>query len=117
MKATYHNMGDRATEILLATDPSDAKAIGDRIMEKDEWKKDYAIDTMYEALKAKFATGKFEQYLKSTKGRLIVEASEKDKFWGVGVALQDAIKANPKLTSSNNMLGDCLMKLRDTLKD
>ena len=117
MKATYHNKNDIATEILQSNDPSVAKSLGDKIKEQEDWKKDYAIETMYAAVKSKFALGKFEQYLKSTKEDLIVEASERDTFWGVGVSLQDAITKQPKLTSSNNKLGECLMKLRGTLKD
>ncbi len=67
-------------------------------------------------------TDKFEQntnirnFLLSTKGKSLVEASMKDLFWECGIALRDHVKMlDIHNWSSKNLLGKLLEEVRDEL--
>ncbi len=72
---------------------------------------DVKVDIMYWCLRVKLCCNPngFGLLLEQTGNRLIVEISHKDKFWGV---VED--KNQPGLYHGNNVLGQLLMKLRDS---
>ena len=115
-KAKFHNKEDIACDIMKSADPKNAKALGDKIQEQSEWKETAAVDVMIDALKAKFRIPSFKQLLLNTRGKTLVEASPRDRFWGVATGLDQAVRNPPQLTSTNNMLGRCLMDIRETLR-
>lgn len=91
--------------IRKAKNPAKAKSLGNTRMIKirDDWEstKD---DIMYMILKLKFDQHpKLKQLLLSTKGKQLIEHTQKDKYWADG---GDG--------SGKNMLGKLLCKLRDT---
>ena len=56
-----------------------------------------------------------KQYLLSTGDRILVEASPFDRIWGIGYIASNAVKVE-KSKWGQNLLGKCLMKVREILK-
>lgn len=114
--------GDRqaAEQIMKEKDPGKQKAIGSRIVINEPMWRDRCIDIMYDGLRAKFTQNKkLQDFLLSTGNNLIIEASPRDKFWGVGIDLH-----NPKIwntrswqTTAENKLGQMLMQLRREIRN
>ena len=101
--------------ILAARNPAEAKQLGRSIREFDEhaWNQ-HRFDIVVAGNHAKFsqnaALGKF---LRNTKERVLVEASPKDRIWGIGLAANDPNASNPNLWKGLNLLGFALMEARD----
>ena len=55
-----------------------------------------------------------KQFLLATSDRILVEASPYDRVWGIGYNASDALKVD-KVKWGQNLLGKCLMKVRDTI--
>ena len=55
-----------------------------------------------------------KQFLLTTNDRILVEASPYDRVWGIGYNASDALKVD-KVKWGQNLLGKCLMKVRDTI--
>ena len=55
-----------------------------------------------------------KQFLLATSDRILVEASSYDRVWGIGYNASDALKVD-KVKWGQNLLGKCLMKVRDTI--
>jgi len=55
-----------------------------------------------------------KQFLLATSNRILVEASPYDRVWGIGYNASDALKVD-KVKWGQNLLGKCLMKVRDTI--
>lgn len=65
---------------------------------------------------AKFAQSEpLKQYLLSTEGRVLVEASPKDRIWGIGLAESDSRSKWPRKWLGLNLLGFALMQARDQI--
>ena len=45
---------------------------------------------------------------------ILVEASPYDRIWGIGYSVSNAVKVD-KIKWGQNLLGKCLMKVRETL--
>lgn len=54
-------------------------------------------------------------FLLNTKNRILVEASPRDKIWGIGMSENDEKVRNPNLWKGQNLLGFALMQVRDRL--
>ena len=100
-------------KILKAKTPKEAKGYGRLVKNFDTkiWDKN-KIDIMTEVLTLKFSQNQYlKNYLLSTKGYTLVEASPYDRIWGIGFDEFNALKNKNKW--GQNLLGDCLMKVRD----
>lgn len=102
--------------ILKENDPAKIKIYGREVKHynEDVWdKKRYNI--MLDGLKLKFTQNKvIKDELIRTKPKLLYEASQKDKIWGIGYYANDAIHLdNNKF--GRNLLGKALMELRSIL--
>lgn len=72
-------------------------------------------EIMCDGLTLKFSQNKnMGDMLKSTGDAILVEASPFDKVWGIGVGYHEAF--DPDNWKGLNLLGECLMKVRDQLK-
>lgn len=101
----------------LATDPKEAKAILNSLREDHPSEWDAKVeDVTTKGLKAKFSQNDhLLAFLKSTGNLQIGEASTNER-WGTGFSLTDPeVLDTEKWNPNGNLLGRCLMKVRDEL--
>ena len=81
----------KAKSVLSCDDPVVAKKLGSKVCTSNKAAWDNVPDNyMQEGLIAKFTQNhELGEFLKSTGNSTLVEANPKDKYWGVGLALQD----------------------------
>lgn len=112
--------GDRKiyTDIMNAGHPNEYKSLGRKISEFDEkiWDK-HKTDIVIRGNTAKFSQNQeLKYFLLNTNNRILVEASPYDKIWGIGMKSDDTRCENPTLWDGENLLGFCLMEVRDIIK-
>ncbi len=109
-----HGAGQR---ILSAPTPGAVKVIGREIVGFDDetWLAN-RFRIVVEANHAKFSQNKaLKEFLLNTGTRVLVEASPVDKIWGIGLAADDPLAANPHEWQGLNLLGYALMEVRAQL--
>ena len=119
--AKARKYGDKQAEdrIRAARTPAAKKAAarGIRGYKADEWHKDGAERAMRTALRAKFSQNPVHRdFLLSTKGKRLVEASHTDGFSGIKLDLSSHgawQKVHSVTYSGENMLGRLLEEVRD----
>jgi len=68
------------------------------------------------ASRAKFSQNpELLEFLLGTKGRILVEASPRDRIWGIGMGKQNFDVENPMKWRGTNLLGFALTETRDEL--
>lgn len=105
-------------EILATESPSEAKAIGRRIVDFDEtvWA-EHRRDAVFDGNLAKFQQHpELADVLLLTGEAVLVEASPYDRVWGIGLASTDPRAADPLEWPGLNLLGFVLMDVRDELR-
>ncbi len=98
----------------MAKSPGEAKAIGRRVKNfcQSTWEA-HRFDIVVTASAAKFGqSDDLRAYLLGTKQRVLVEASPRDKIWGIGLAADDEHAENPYKWKGLNLLGFALMQAR-----
>ncbi|MDE6101673.1 MAG: NADAR family protein [Ruminococcus sp.] len=104
-------------EIMSAKHPKQFKTLGRRISGFDEkiWdenKTDIVIKGNY----AKFSQNpELKKFLLGTNNRVLVEVSPYDRIWGIGMSANDSGITNPAMWKGENLLGFCLMEVRDMI--
>ncbi len=111
--------GDEAVEqrVLGARTPAEAKKLGRLVRGFDEktWTAG-RFDLVVEGNVAKFGQDEaLREYLLSTGGRVLVEASPLDRIWGIGLAADDIRAERPLEWRGLNLLGFALMEARARL--
>jgi len=111
--------GDNAMldAILQAEHPKAMKAFGRAVrgFDQEVWE-----NRCYEIVK-QGSLAKFSQnpllgdYLKSTKNRILVEASPRDRIWGMGMGQSNPNAENPLQWRGKNLLGFALTEARNEL--
>jgi ribA/ribD-fused uncharacterized protein len=120
MAAMARLSGDaRAVEkILAAPHPGAAKELGRQVRGFDEQRwAEHHFDVVVAANIAKF--GQHQQlrdFLVGTGSRVLVEASPRDRVWGIGLAADDERAGSPELWQGLNLLGFALMEVRHRLR-
>ncbi|TMM51965.1 NADAR family protein [Maribacter algarum] len=116
-KARLFNDGNSLGEIINCESPAEAKKWGRKVVGfiPEEWdKQKYQIvkqGNMY-----KFSQHQdLKEYLLNTKNRVLVEASPRDRIWGIGMAQSNEKAQNPEFWRGENLLGFALMEVRDEL--
>ena len=106
-----------ATSILSSVDPVVAKKLGSKVCTSNKAAWDSVRDKyMREGLIAKFTQNhELGEFLKSTGNSTLIEANPKDKYWGVGLALQDENIWIKNKWVGQNKLGRLLVQIRQTL--
>ncbi|CAL2103554.1 NADAR family protein [Tenacibaculum sp. 190130A14a] len=106
-------------KILIATHPHDAKKLGRKVKNfTPELWNEHKFNIVLEANYAKFSQNEtLKEYLVNTKGRIIVEASPRDRIWGIGMGQSNEKAMNPNLWRGHNLLGYVLMEVRDQLNN
>jgi len=116
-KARLFGDNDALADILGARSPAEAKAVGRRVRNYDD-------ETWAGARAAAVVRGniaKFGQhddlglFLRATAQRVIVEASPRDRIWGIGLGAANPAARVPSRWRGLNLLGFALMEARARL--
>ena len=97
--------------------PAQAKALGREVSGFDEaaWE-EHRWDIVVDGSVAKFQSDPtLTDYLLATKNRVLVEASPRDRIWGIGLAADSEFAERPAQWRGLNLLGFALMEARARL--
>ena len=116
-KARLFGDDEALARILVAATPAEAKALGREV-------RGY-VDTAWEANRSEIVAAvnvaKFGQhrelreYLVGTGDRVLVEASPRDRIWGIGMGRDNPNVQRPSQWRGLNLLGFALMEARERL--
>lgn len=111
--------GDKESfqKIILAKSPTEVKSLGRQVryFNEEMWVSK-RMEIVVQGTLHKFKQSQeLTQFLVSTKGKILVEASPVDKIWGIGLAADNEKIENPKCWKGLNLLGFALMEVRDIL--
>lgn len=104
-------------KIMNASHPKQYKDLGRKIrgFDQDIWN-DSCCGIVIKGNMAKFSQNEeLMAFLLNTNNRVLVEASPYDRIWGIGLSADDRKCENPCLWNGSNLLGFCLMEVRDML--
>lgn len=104
-------------EILAASHPSEAKALGRKVrgFDDDVWAR-HRFDLVVAGNVAKFGQhAELRDFLLGTANRVLVEASPRDLIWGIGLGASDERASDPGSWRGLNLLGFALMETRERL--
>lgn len=111
--------GDEGTlaRILAARTPAEAKTLGRAVRGFSQAPWDAACFGIVVAGNvAKFGQDEdLRAYLLGTGARVLVEASPRDRIWGIGLTASDPRAADPRSWRGENLLGFALMEAREQL--
>jgi ribA/ribD-fused uncharacterized protein len=116
-KARLFGDGDGLAAVLAATTPAAAKAAGRRVAGFNESSWDAArFDIVVAGNLAKFGQNEdLRLFLIGTGVRVLVEASPRDRIWGIGLGAGHKDALVPSRWRGINLLGFALMNVRDML--
>ena len=106
-------------QIVAETDPLKLEACGRMVTPFNEelWKS-HLEDTSFEIVRQKFeADSDFAFLLLSTEDALILNAEQDDRIWGAGISVIDVVVHGISVWDGTNLLGEALMRVRDTAFD
>jgi len=116
-KAQLFNDEETAERILRAGSPAAVKALGRAVRGfQDPLWREHRVSIVVDGNQAKFSQSPaLGDFLRSTKKRVLVEASPVDKIWGIGMAADDPRAESPHAWRGLNLLGFALMDVRERL--
>jgi len=116
-KALFFGDKESAQIIAMETDPSMVKSLGRQVKNFDEYAWDcVALGYMTYVNYLKFSQNpEFEKQILQTGNRILVEASRRDKIWGVGWYESDPEILDERNWLGRNLLGVALMNVRRLL--
>lgn len=117
-KARLFGDGDRLSQILVAPTPAEAKKLGRKVSPFDPERWDGAcFDIVVRGSVSKFAADpRLLRFLLDTGERVLVEASPRDRIWGIGMGKNNPLATNPTEWRGRNLLGFALMEARERLR-
>lgn len=104
-------------EILNAKHPKQMKEFGRLVnnFDKEKWDKN-CYEIVKKGNKEKFSqNSELWNFLKTTKNRILVEASPRDRIWGIGMGKLNPDAENPTKWRGKNILGFAITEIRDEL--
>ena len=104
-------------QIISAGTPAAAKRLGRKVSGFDDqtWRQ-HRFDIVVAGNEAKFSQNKeMAEFLRMTGSRVLVEASPRDRIWGIGMGMNNEKTGNPKEWKGLNLLGFALMEVRERL--
>ncbi|MEM8558252.1 MAG: NADAR family protein [Bacteroidota bacterium] len=116
-KARLFGDHEIAARVLKAPHPGAAKKLGRQVRGFDEatWQQ-ARFDVVVRGNVAKFEQNEaLGDFLRGTKARVLVEASPRDRIWGIGLAADDPRAVKPLAWRGQNLLGFALMGVRSRL--
>ena len=118
-KAELFGDGGALADVLACEHPADAKKIGRRVRNFDRaiWGANCSA-IVTEGNVAKFGQNpELRTYLLDTGERVLVEASPRDRIWGIGMGKNNPAAEDPRQWRGKNLLGFALMEARARLRD
>ena len=128
LTAEHYMMGGKArlfedtetlAEIVEASGPREAKALGRKVRGFDEerWQ-EHRVAIVVEGNVAKFGQHEaLREFLLATDEAVLVEAAPQDRIWGIGLSAVDPRARDPVAWRGQNLLGFALMEVRTRLRD
>lgn len=116
-KARMFGDQDMLEKIMEADEPKEMKACGRAVrhFQKEVWD-EACYDLVRKGNTAKFSQNpRLWDFLKSTKNKILVEASPRDRIWGIGMGKSDPGAECPLKWKGSNLLGFALTQTRDLL--
>lgn len=117
-KARLFGDRDALSRILEASDPAACKAIGREVRGYDEarWSA-HRFDLVTAGNVAKFgADPALRDYLLATGDSVLVEASPRDRVWGIGLGRESERAHDPRTWRGQNLLGFALVRARGIMR-
>ena len=116
-KARLFGDGSALDKILAAPTPAQAKNLGRLVQGFDDAAWNAArFEVVVEGNVAKFGQdAALRAYLLGTANRVLVEASPRDRVWGIGMGAGNEAATDPRRWRGLNLLGFALMEARDRL--
>lgn len=116
-KARLFGDDEMLDRILDAGSPGAAKKLGRRVRGFDPgtWKRHRSEIVTAGSVHKFEQTAGLGDFLLRTGDRILVEASPRDRIWGIGMAASDDDIEDPHSWRGLNLLGFCLMAARETL--
>lgn len=117
-KARLFDDAEMLDAIVACEHPGDAKKLGRKVRDFDQevWGRERSAIVVAGNL-AKFRQNpELGAYLLGTGERVLVEASPRDRIWGIGMGKTNPDAADPRKWRGHNLLGFALMAVRTTLR-
>lgn len=117
-KALLFDDMNTASKIARAETPREVQKLGRLVNNFNQtiWDK-YKEKIVINVLVKKFTQNpKLGSLLLDTGDKILIEASPLDKIWGVGLAEDSKCITKPSMWNGQNLLGFCLMEVRNKLK-
>jgi ribA/ribD-fused uncharacterized protein len=119
MAAKARLFSDRGVlaDILSASGPGEAKALGRRVkgFHEEVWR-EHRFGIVVDGNIAKFSQNQeVGDFLRLTGTKVLVEASPRDRIWGIGMGMSNAAAQDPARWRGLNLLGFALMEVRARL--
>ncbi len=105
-------------QIIACETAAEAKKLGRQVrnFQAHIWEK-HRCDIVTQGNLLKFGQHQtLNDYLLGTQARVLVEASPHDRIWGIGMGKNNVNAAHPAAWRGKNLLGFCLMEVRDQLQ-
>ena len=116
-KARLFGDEEMLQKIMEAVHPKEMKAYGRAVrgFKEDVWEQS-CFEIVKRANRAKFSQNpQLWEFLKGTKKRILVEASPRDRIWGIGMGKSNPDAQCPVKWRGTNLLGFALTQVRDEL--
>ena len=118
-KAKLFGDNEHLTKILQCKSPAEAKKLGRMVRNFDPatWEQ-HRCEIVIKGNYLKFSQHPdIQEFLLNTQNRVIVEASPRDRIWGIGMGRYNENVERPENWRGQNLLGFCLMEVRDRLEE
>ena len=116
-KAVLFGDDEVAAQILSAGGPGAVKDLGRRVRGFDEevWEREHFGIVVDGSVAKSGQDPELRDHLLATSNRVLVEASPRDRLWGIGLAADDEAAQVPSHWRGLNLLGFALMEARERL--
>lgn len=116
-KARLFQDDDMEREILASRHPGEAKKLGRKVraFDAETWNRE-RFEIVVRGNLGKFGQHEeLREFLLGTGDRVLVEASPRDRIWGIGLSAKNADAERPENWRGLNLLGFALMEVRHRL--
>ena len=116
-KASLFGDQEMRARIIASRSPGEAKKLGRQVRGFDAsvWD-DHSLDIVTKGNVHKFGQNEhLRSFLLATSHRVLVEASPRDRIWGIGMDQNNPHATNPEMWRGENKLGFALMLAREEL--